>query len=117
MQEVLKKVDLPALTFAGVELISVVIALTVAVVGLRLAFKEKWLLARHQAEQCRLLKYNVLIHPALWPQLEWIDARLLALQQPDVRHGRQTDIKEALKKATREPVPYGPFEMADHLVA
>jgi len=117
VQEVLRKADLPTRTLAGVELICVAIALTVAVLGLRFVFKEKWLLARHQAEQCRLLKYNLLIHPALWSQLESIDDRLLALQQPDVRRAPHADIKKALKKATREPVPYGPFETAEQLLS
>jgi hypothetical protein len=116
MQDVLVKINLPPLSLAWVELTCVLIAFIVAGVGVASAFKEKWLLARHQAEQFRLLKYSVLIHPAVWRNLEWIDAQVKTLQELDVRKAPHRAIKEALKKATREPVPYGPFELPEHLL-
>lgn len=117
LQDALKRRHLPPASLARPELACVGIALIVAVVGLLSAFKEKWLLARHQAEQFRLLKYHLLIHPALWNDAAWVQASVAGLQQPDVRRAPHSTIREAVKKATLEPVPYGPFEAAEHLLS
>lgn len=66
-------------------------------------FKESWLRWRHQAESCRLLRYNFLTHPSVWRGREeaarvWIDDKLNEIRNTE------------LEKAVREPTPHGPFE-------
>lgn len=48
------------------ELIFIVFACVGAVIGIRLATLEHWLLDRFQAEQLRLLKFRMLLDPGLW---------------------------------------------------
>jgi hypothetical protein len=96
------------------ELGCVSIALGVALWGVRRAYKEKWLLRRHQAESFRLLKYRFLIDPSLWKQPNWIEEQIAAIQEPDVETAVPRVIAAALEKATREPVPHGPFEVTEH---
>jgi len=79
------------------------IALAIVLIGWISHFKESWLLWRHQAESCRLLRYNFLTHPSVWQGREeearlWIEYKL-----NEIRHTE-------LDKAVREPTPHGPFE-------
>jgi hypothetical protein len=98
------------------ELGCVTIALGVALWGVHRAYKEKWLLLRHQAESYRLLKYRFLIHPSLWKQSGWIEEQIAAIREPDVDAVTPKVVAAALTKATREPVPYGPFEVSEQLL-
>ena len=78
-------------------------ALAIVLVGWLSHYKESWLRWRHQAESCRLLRYNFLTHPSLWRGRDedarlWIETKLNQISHTD------------LDKAVREPTPHGPFE-------
>jgi hypothetical protein len=66
-------------------------------------YRDSWLLYRHRAESCRLLRYSFLIHPSAWREGEqaargWIEPRLEEIRQT------------RLKAAVVQPSPHGPFE-------
>jgi hypothetical protein len=95
----------------GAELVFAIGSGLVAFVGWIGEFKEKWLMRRHQAELCRLLKYHFLIWPSRWSasgteSQPWIQERLNEIGS---LQGRQ-----ALHRAVREPAPHGPFEVTMH---
>lgn len=51
---------------AGVEIVAVVIAAAAVVLGGLLSFQRHWLLERHKAERCRLLKFGFITDPEFW---------------------------------------------------
>ncbi len=78
----------------------------IALIGNKAAFKEKWLLQRHQAESCRLLKFRLLVRPDLWAGSgaraeHWIAAELEEIQKLQGR--------ESLDRAANEPTRHGRF--------
>jgi hypothetical protein len=78
-------------------------ALLIVGFGWVMHYKESWLRWRHQAESCRLLRYNFLTHPSVWREREedarlWIESNLNKIAHTD------------LDKAVLEPTPHGPFE-------
>jgi hypothetical protein len=95
------------------ELFCVFVAVVAASWGMIRAYKERWLLQRHQAEWCRLLKYEYLIHPPLWERPQWIDEQLQSIRVPDIKATASKTVKRALHQATREAVPHGPFEITE----
>jgi hypothetical protein len=91
-----EKLDWVELWLAG-------IAVAIVLAGWVSHYKERWLQWRHQAESCRLLRYNFLTHPSVWRGREedaqfWIEGKLNAIRHTE------------LDKAVREPTPHGPFE-------
>jgi hypothetical protein len=51
---------------AGVEITAVIISGAAVVFGVLVSFQRHWLLERHKAERCRLLKFRFVIDPAFW---------------------------------------------------
>jgi Protein of unknown function (DUF4231) len=86
-----------------VEPVAALVAVAAVAVGWSLRYQAKWLFYRHQAEQCRFLRYKFLTHPMLWsadPE-KWI-AGELSLIAGMPRHS-------AVKEAVNAPLPHGPF--------
>src|ERR1700690_3400422 len=86
-----------------VELSAALIAVAAVTFGYFSDYRDKWLRYRHQAESCRLLRYQFLIHPTAWREGEesarqWIDSRMSELRVT------------SLKSAVTQPSPHGPFE-------
>jgi hypothetical protein len=85
------------------ELVFASFAVGVVFWGWRSHYRDRWLLYRHQAESCRLLRYAFLIRPAVWrdgegPAQQWIEPRLQEISD--------TSLKAAVVRAS----PHGPFE-------
>jgi hypothetical protein len=51
---------------AGVEVFAALAALVAVALGLLVSQLNSWLIERHKAERCRLLKYSFIIDPSLW---------------------------------------------------
>jgi len=50
----------------GAELVAIIVTIALVAWGLYRQYHKRWLLSRHFAERCRLLKFDVLRQPALW---------------------------------------------------
>ena len=50
------------------EVLAALIAFAAVILGLEQSRHPRWLLERHKAERCRLLKFRALIDPALWTE-------------------------------------------------
>jgi hypothetical protein len=88
------------------ELVCIGFAFVGAVIGIRLATLEHWLLDRFQAEQLRLLKFRMLLDPGLWGddaartswQNEVLERRdaVLAVTRDSLMHESERDLMPRL---------------------
>jgi hypothetical protein len=80
------------------EIVFALSALALAAIGLSIALKDRWLLYRHQAELCRLLKFRLLLQPSRWRNPEsmqaWIKHALHQIKGLD-----QDSVREAIEAA------------------
>jgi len=51
---------------SGIELLTALAAIVLVVMGIRSALQPGWLLKRFIAEQCRFIKFHLLLNPAIW---------------------------------------------------
>jgi len=90
------------------EIVFSIVAVAVAISGLAWAFKERWLLYRHQAELCRLLKFRFLLQPSRWLGMQggaWIDRALTEISE--------LKIKTSIREAIEAPLPRFSLAQAD----
>lgn len=105
MKSIIPNISLAEIVFAG-------LALTVAMIGLAAELKERWLLRRHQAELCRLLKFRFLLQPSQWDDThaaqEWVDH---AMRQIAALKG-----KKAVREVIEVSLPRFPLPSADAIL-
>jgi hypothetical protein len=111
----LEKVDYLKPILAGVsgaEIFFALMALAVALIGLAAALKERWLLCRHQAETCRLLKFRFLLQPSRWLDAAEAQARLDDALLKIVNW----QVKKAVREAIEAPLPRFSLPLADAVI-
>lgn len=72
------------------ELVAALLALAAVVLGMIASRRPRWLLQRHKAERCRLLKFRFLIDPHLWCGAEARAKRMAEFQEEVDRLARLT---------------------------
>lgn len=98
----------------GVEVAAALFAVFAVLLGVLSLRQKQWLLERHKAEQCRLLKFRFLIDPAIWQSsdVDWAVhvGRLRQgvqtveqLQADSLHHGAEEDLIPDLPKSLVSP--------------
>jgi len=96
-----------------VEVLAAIMALCAVIVGLIQSRQTMWLLQRHKAERCRLLKFRFLIDPELWANdiarvKSWENR--LQLEVDEIKELIQKSLHEWIENREVSDVPSGIFQ-------
>lgn len=93
-----------------VEALAALITFAAVIFGLGQSRHPRWLLERHKAERCRLLKFRALIEPALWTEGAGVKANWdqhLQAKVHEIKRLTRKSLHELLEKHEVFDIPPG----------